>query len=163
MIESFAPIYDINTQTIIIGTMPSVASLAKQQYYAYPHNCFWKIISITFNAGKNFKTYPEKISILQKNHLGLWDALQACTREGSLDSNIKNGKPNNFPFLVTQCPQLKRLLFNGQKAYAFFMKYHRDWLCQTGLEFAILPSTSPAHARATFDEKLLTWQATLKS
>ena len=41
------PWVDENTRVLIVGTMPSEQSLAKQTYYANPKNKFWTYISKT--------------------------------------------------------------------------------------------------------------------
>ena len=54
MPESFAPLISHTTKIIVVGTMPGVASLEAQEYYAHPRNAFWKILQ--------FFTTTEKIS-----------------------------------------------------------------------------------------------------
>ena len=54
MIECFPPIIDEDSQILIIGTMPSVKSLDKKEYYAHPRNAFWKIISKLYICGHRF-------------------------------------------------------------------------------------------------------------
>lgn len=160
MLKSFDYIINKKTHTLVIGTMPGVASLAAAEYYAHPRNAFWTIISDIFNDGHAFKNYQEKISCLLKFGIGLWDNLQYCEREGSLDGNITNELPNDFETLLWQNPQIKCLLFNGQKSFAFFKKYHEPLLHQ--VEWRLMPSTSPANARLTYDDKLKIWQSALK-
>ena len=38
------PIVSDNTRLLVLGSFPSNASLARQQYYAHPQNHFWKIL-----------------------------------------------------------------------------------------------------------------------
>jgi len=49
MITSFEPIIDKNCKILVLGTMPSVKSLEKQQYYGNKQNQFWKIIYVSVN------------------------------------------------------------------------------------------------------------------
>ena len=79
-----------NTQYLVLGTMPCEQSLIAQEYYNNSKNKFWEIISIASNNGNGFLNYTEKLKILKQNRIGLWDVLDACEREGSLDSKIKN-------------------------------------------------------------------------
>ena len=160
MLKSFNYLLNEKTHILIIGTMPGKASLSAGQYYAHPRNAFWSIIADVFNDGKEFISYSDKIACLLANGLGLWDNLQYCEREGSLDSNIKNEYPNDFETLLQNNPQIKRLLFNGQKSFAFFKKYHPSLLQQ--IEWQIMPSTSPANASKNYLTKLAEWQNGLK-
>lgn len=160
MIKSFPPIINQQTEILVIGTMPGIKSLEMAQYYAHPRNAFWKIINIVFNQSKDFNSYEDKKNCLLANRLGLWDSLQLCLRNGSLDNNIKNEQPNDFKTLLEANPQVRRLLFNGQPAFKFFKKYHSTILENT--EYHVLPSTSPANASYSFAEKLEQWQLFLK-
>lgn len=160
MLKSFKCLIDDKTRILVVGTMPGRASLAANEYYAYSRNAFWPIIADTFNQGKEFKSYSEKISCLRSNAIGLWDNLKYCEREGSLDSNILNESPNDFETLLTQNPQIKTLLFNGQKSFAFFKKYHAPLLEK--IDWQVLPSTSPANAQICFSDKLSRWRLALK-
>lgn len=160
MLESFAPLIDKQTEIMVLGTMPGVKSLTEQQYYAHPQNAFWKIISILYNNGKNFDSYDDKKYCLLEKHIGLWDNLQYCRREGSLDTNITDAVPNDFENLFKEYPNVRKLLFNGQSSYKFFKKYHPVLLEKTVYE--IMPSTSPANASVRFEQKLEIWQKALQ-
>ncbi len=159
MAESFAPLIDQHTEILIIGTMPGIKSLEEAQYYAHPRNAMWPIIARIYNKNKDFVSYHEKIACLLKNRIGMWDNLQYCERNGSLDSNIKNEIPNNFEQLLTKYPRVKKLLFNGQKSYGFFKKYHPALLER--YQHRIMPSTSPANASQKAEFKFETWRQEL--
>lgn len=160
MIECFPPIIDENAQILIIGTMPSVKSLDRKEYYAHPRNAFWKIIAKLYNNGSDFSDFAEKKTCILKNHLALWDNLRFCERNGSLDSDIKNMIPNDFETLLKNYPHIYRLIFNGQKSYQFFKRFHPELLEK--YQYFVLPSTSPANATLSFDKKLSFWQEALK-
>lgn len=156
-LHSFAPIADYNTKIMVIGTMPGEASLQAAEYYAFKHNAFWAII---FKLAKaETQNYAEKIELLKQLHIGLWDNLKACERKGSLDSDIKCAEPNDFESLLAEFSNIKKLLFNGQKTFAFFKKYHKPLLEK--YKYAVLPSTSPANARISLEQKFILWQKEL--
>lgn len=159
MLQSFAPLINENTQTLIIGTMPGEASLQAQEYYAYKHNALWKIIAAVYHNNNEFVTYEDKKNCLLSHNTGLWDSLRSCSREGSLDSAINNESPNDFDSLLKNHLQVKRFLFNGQKAFAFFKKYNGSLL--ENYEYEILPSTSPANATIRYPQKLEIWRRAL--
>ena len=151
----FAPIIDEHTKVLIIGTMPGVASLKAQEYYAYKYNVFWRIIG-TIAGTSEFRDYAHKKEILKILHLGLWDNLRFCERVGSMYSQITKEQPNDFDNLLKQNPQIQKLLFNGQKSYQFFKKYHSNLVKK--YNYAVLPSTSPANARLCYSKKLALWR-----
>jgi len=152
-IYSFAPISNSKAQILILGTMPSEQSLALNQYYGNPRNAFWKILFTVFET--SFSTnYEQRKSLLLENQIALWDVLQACVREGSLDSAIEQEVTNDFNSFLKAHPNIKRIYFNGQKAAAYFKKYIK---LDDDYHLTALPSTSPAHAGKSFDAKLMEW------
>lgn len=126
MPQSFAPLINSSTKILVIGTMPGIASLEAAEYYAHPRNAFWKIIASLFNEGVDFKNYREKKDCLLSHEIGLWDSLQSCIRKGSLDSDIKNACPNDFETLLKSYP-VKKLVFNGNKAFEFFAGFIKNY------------------------------------
>lgn len=151
---SFSAVADEQTTRMIIGSMPGVASLNAGQYYAHPRNAFWKIIAELFDAPYPFESYDAKLSLLLKNHIGLWDVFASCERDGSLDSDIKNAVVNDFDVFLKNHPKVKTLYFNGNTSFKNFTKsFHIN-----GLKLHPLPSTSPANARLTFAEKITAWK-----
>lgn len=159
ILKSFEPLIDNQVQFLIVGTMPGEKSLSEGEYYAHPRNAMWPIISKLFNQEKAFTSYSQQKACLLANHIGMWDNLQYCQRCGSLDSDISNEVPNDFETLCKQYPSIKRFLFNGQKSYFFFKKYHFQLLNK--YEYFILPSTSPANASKNFNQKLSEWKKAL--
>lgn len=151
---SFAPVIDSNTDRMVIGSMPGRASLDAGQYYAHPRNYFWKIAGDLFASSSLIENYHDRIALLLQNRTGLWDVLEYCEREGSLDSAIRHGKPNDFFKLFRKYPRVTRLFFNGQKACGTFIKHFGQI---EGIAYFPLPSTSPANARMPYAEKLKIW------
>ncbi|TGD59375.1 DNA-deoxyinosine glycosylase [Flavobacterium humi] len=153
-IFSFPPIADAYSTVLILGTMPGIQSIRLNEYYGHPRNHFWKLVSSVFE--EPFPAdYDQKKAMLLRNRLALWDTLQACEREGSLDSAIVKEVPNDLASFLDNHPGIESLFFNGQKAAAFYKKY-------IGLTekytFVTLPSTSPANAGMTFENKLEHWK-----
>lgn len=155
MPQSFAQLVNKNTRILILGTMPGEASLKAQEYYAHPRNIFWRIMADIFNAGAGFADYQAKTQCLLSHNVGLWDNLQYCERQGSLDSDIRREIPNDIETLLAANPQIDMILCNGQKSYDFFKKYHQPLL--KSLNCQIMPSTSPANARLSYAQKLAAW------
>ncbi|WP_267402407.1 MULTISPECIES: DNA-deoxyinosine glycosylase [unclassified Chryseobacterium] len=156
-IFSFPPIIDKDSKIIILGSIPGVKSLEKQQYYAHPQNKFWKIIFELFN--ENFtEDYAERINILKKHHIALWDVIDSCERKGSLDSEIKNEEANQIAELLEEFPNIQTIFCNGGKSFKNLQKVlGKDFR----IPFYVLPSTSPLHT-ISFEKKLEEWKAILK-
>lgn len=114
-VQSLPPIIDESSEILILGTMPGKESLRSKEYYAAPNNSFWKIMKRLFNSNMEFKDYEEKISCLKKHHIALWDTLQSCERESSLDSNIKEEEYNDIDGLLSRYPQIKKLYLMERK------------------------------------------------
>jgi len=158
----FPPIASRDARVLVLGSMPSVASLAKRQYYGHPRNAFWVIMGRLFGASPDLP-YGERQQILQARGVAVWDVLRECYREGSLDTSIEVASevPNDFEAFFRQHPHIHTVCFNGHKAEA---AYRRHVLPLVGdgnrqLRTVRLPSTSPAHAGRSLDEKLADWQA----
>lgn len=156
-ISSFPPLIDNESQILILGSIPGVKSLEKQQYYAHPQNKFWKIIFELFSE-KFTEDYPERISTLKRNHVAVWDVIDSCERKGSLDSEIKNEEANQIAELIEQYPNVKAIFCNGGKSYKSLQKILGK---SDKIPVFLLPSTSPLHT-ISFDKKLEGWKAILE-
>ncbi len=159
MISSFRPIIDKECQILILGTMPGVKSLEKQEYYGHERNAFWKIIYSLFKEELT-NDYSHKQAFLLQHNIALWDVLKACYREGSSDSNIKNPIPNDFEKLLKQYPNIKAIYFNGELAEKLFKKFVRRIHSDINIPMYRLPSTSPANA-IKFEQKFEQWEKIL--
>ena len=161
-VRSFPPIENPSARVLILGSMPGGASLAAGQYYAYPQNLFWPIMLDLLGA-KPGLTYPQRIKLLEANGIALWDVLESCVREGSLDSAIEEETVNDFASFYRTHPRIERVFFNGAKAEASYRRYVRPSVEEAGRprEYFRLPSTSPAHAALSFEKKRDAWRAVL--
>jgi hypoxanthine-DNA glycosylase len=162
-VKSFAPLVGVNPKILILGSMPGVASLEAQQYYAHPRNAFWPIMAELFEVEWE-KDYADKVAQFRALPLVLWDVLQSCEREGSLDSAIlaEDLRANEIDALLEQHASLDSIVFNGATAETMFRKHVlKDLSDLDRYRFLRLPSTSPAHASQGFDAKLDRWRVIL--
>jgi hypoxanthine-DNA glycosylase len=97
--------------------------------------------------------YERRLARLQTHRIGLWDVIAVCEREGSLDAAIRRPQANDFEVLKHQCPELMRVCFNGKTSGKFAPQFG-----DAGFETLVLPSSSPANAQLSFDEKLAVWK-----
>ncbi|RKT00777.1 DNA-deoxyinosine glycosylase [Flavobacterium sp. 123] len=153
MIRSFLPIVNSDTEILILGTMPGVASLSKQEYYGNPKNHFWKIIYSLYSTLPVSEVFEEKKQLILANKIGLWDVLENCERKGSLDIHIKNHKENDFEILFEKYPSIKMLIFNGKESHKYFLKKYGPL---EGITYCVMPSSSPANTMS-FENKLKIW------
>ena len=161
-LTGFPPIAGSSARILILGSMPSVSSLQQQRYYAHPRNAFWPIMANLFGFSAD-SDYALRCEILIRHHIALWDCIQCCQRQGSLDQHIQTDSiiPNDFDTFLQHHPHLTHLFFNGHKARQLFQRFIEPQ-CPSllaRLEKKRLPSTSPAHAALRFEQKLAAWQA----
>lgn len=158
----FAPVATADSRVLVLGSMPGVASLRQARYYAHPRNAFWPIAAQVLGFAPTLD-YPERLQALQAAGVALWDVLQACERPGSLDADIRHDTlvPNDFAAFLQAHPAITRICFNGGKAATLYRRHVLPTLPQAALEYHDLPSTSPAHAAISFDQKLAAWTRAL--
>ncbi|SHE81051.1 DNA-deoxyinosine glycosylase [Chryseobacterium takakiae] len=152
-IFSFPPIIDDYSEIIILGSIPGVKSLEKQQYYGHPQNKFWKIIFELLNE-EFTEDYDQRIQILKNHHIALWDVIDSCERKGSLDSEIKNEEANRIEELLEDHSNIKAIFCNGGKSYKNAQKILGK---NYKIPVFLLPSTSPLHT-VSFEKKLEEWK-----
>lgn len=158
--QGFSPIVATKPHWMVLGTMPSVKSLEQAFYYAHPRNAFWPIMHAL--TGLPVDSQQEKTHLVKQAGLVLWDVLQTCERKGSLDSAIQEPVANDFESLFARFPDLQVVVFNGKKAQKLFEKYvAKSQTLPADLQFIVLPSTSPANAMMSLEDKSLFWQEKL--
>ena len=147
------PIFDEQSEILILGSFPSVKSREEGFFYGHPQNRFWKVVAAVHNALVPV-TIPQKKEFLLQHHIAVWDVIQSCDIVGSADSTIKNVVANDLQVILTQA-NIKKIFVNGKKAEQLYKKHiakdiGRDAIC--------LPSTSPANAAWTYEKLVDTWR-----
>ena len=163
-VVGFAPVLPLRARVLVLGTLPSVASLAQQQYYAHPRNAFWPIMAelLEFDASL---PYARRVQQLRRHGVALWDVCHSAQRSGSLDAAIKAQGlvANDIAGLLALQPSIRGVLLNGAAAATLF----RRWVAPTlaprhvALPRWTLPSTSPANAGQTNVQKTRAWRRIL--
>lgn len=161
--QGFAPSVDKDCRVLVLGSMPSVRSLAAQQYYAHPQNRFWPLMTklLTGDAVPS-PDYQARLQMLLLHHIALWDAIATCERQGSLDTAIHAVVGNDFVQFLGQYPHIKTILCNGTKSYQCFCRYNKALLERPDLTIKQMPSTSPANARWRLPMLLEAWGEALR-
>jgi hypoxanthine-DNA glycosylase len=150
--RGFPPVVDEKVTTLILGSFPSTASLGKGQYYGHAQNQFWKLMGSVVGAPLYEMPYEQRLKTLLASRIGLWDVIGKCDRAGSLDSNIRNARHNDFGRVTAVAKKLRRVCFNGKTAAKL-----EPWFAEQGYETVVLPSSSPANTLG-FDAKLQEWR-----
>ncbi len=163
--HGFAPLERSDARTLIRGSLPSQRSLQTGEYFAHSRNAFWRIMGELIDAGPD-RPYPVRVERLLAAGLAVWDVLASAVRPGSLDAAIdrETASPNDFALFLREHPDIRRVCFNGQKAAEMFERLAMTGIVDQadGLSFVTLPSTSPAHAAMSFEEKLRIWSIVTK-
>jgi TDG/mug DNA glycosylase family protein len=161
----FPPVADPAARVLILGSLPGRRSLEAAEYYAQPQNAFWPIMGRLCGATRSLP-YEERLARLRASGIALWDVLAAGDRLGSLDSAIVPTTliVNAFDAFFACHPRIELVCFNGRKAEEVFRRKVVPALPASGsaLAFELLPSTSPAFASLTFEQKLARWSAALE-
>lgn len=143
----FKPLLFSDTKILILGTFPSIDSFKYDFYYAHKRNQFWKILSEIYKMP--IETKEQKIALLQRAKIGLWDIVASCERKNSSDSNLRNCTLHDIPRVLAEYPSIERIAFTGQKAAQLYLKEYKD----LPIETVVLPSPSPAYASMRYEEK----------
>ena len=163
-VSSFPPIEGKSARVLILGSMPGVASLNAHQYYAHPQNAFWKIMA-SITGCPSTASYEMRVNSLKDAGIALWDVLEQCIRPGSLDADIDmiSAKANNIPAFIEKHPEITTICFNGSAAEKIFNKHVLLTLQMAHIRYIRLPSTSPAHAGMSLENKTSIWRLALDS
>jgi hypoxanthine-DNA glycosylase len=146
------PLIDEYTRAVVLGTFPGAESLRTGQYYADSRNGFWAILSIVHGDDYLSLPYSIRTARLLARRIGLWDVLDSCERDGSLDTAIRAPISTDVARLTSSAPCLELVLFNGAKAAREAARFVR-----AGYHVVTLPSSSSAFAKP-LKEKAKAWE-----
>jgi len=157
----FAPIVREDARVLILGSLPSQASLTAHEYYAHPQNAFWGIMRELTGADGE---YASRCDSLMSAGVAVWDVLASSVRPGSMDADIRldSALPNDFAAFFSSLPSLRLVCHNGKKSEDMFRRFVSLPDTYAGLRFESLPSTSPAYASMSFAEKLRVWRGIIE-
>jgi len=158
ILKSFKPVVNKRSRVLILGSMPGPEALRKRQYYGFEGNQFWTLIPQLFNLDRP-PHYEDRIRLVKKKRIALWDVLSSCTRGTALDSDIRKTKLNPIPKLLEKFPNIKAVFINGKFAYHLFSKNYGPLMRKP---FIYMPSTSPAYAAMDLAQKLKKWEVVKK-
>ena len=153
IIHPIEPVYDNNSEILILGSIPSVKSREEMFFYGHPQNRFWRVLAVLYDAPVPAST-EEKRHFLLGHGIALWDVIGSCDIEGSSDSTIKNVIPNDISRILDYA-NIKAIFVNGKTAARYYNKYIKELVCRDAV---VLPSTSPANAAWRLERLVEAWK-----
>ncbi len=158
----FPPVAAPDARVLILGSLPGQQSLEAAQYYAPRQNAFWRIMADIFGITGDYESRCEQLT---QHRIALWDVLASSVRPGSMDADIRleASQPNDFREFLSRHAEIARICFNGRKAEEIFRRYVVPGLIEAVPNLVSLPSTSPAFASMSYDDKLAAWRSAIAS
>lgn len=151
--HTFEPIFDKNSEILVLGSFPSVKSRENNFYYAHSQNRFWRVVASVYSCPVP-KNVEEKKNMLLSNKIAVWDVIKSCEITGSADSTIKSVIPNDLSEILSVA-DIKKIYANGKTAQSLYNKYIKK---NTGVDIISLPSTSPANAAYSLEKLIKEWK-----
>lgn len=140
--KGLPPIYNADSEVLILGSFPSEESRKSGSYYSNKSNSFWNIICDFYNEPLPTNN-SEKEAILLKHHIAVWDMIESCKIVGSSNKNIKVPKYHKAIDIqdLLNKSKIKKIIINGRTLDKKYKKYFRGIATPS---VAVL-STSPAN------------------
>lgn len=155
--HSFQPVYDKNSQILILGSFPSVKSRETNFYYGHPQNRFWKLLARLLDEPVP-ETIEGKKHLLLSHGIAIWDVISECDIHGSSDLSIRNVIPADIDQVLREA-DIRLIIANGTTAHKLYKDYCE---ARTGQKAVKCPSTSPANAAFTLDRLEEAWREVLE-
>ncbi|MEA5038820.1 MAG: DNA-deoxyinosine glycosylase [Clostridiaceae bacterium] len=139
---TFSPYIFSDSRLLILGSAPSVRSLAAGFYYGHPQNRFWPLLAMLCGETPP-ETWEARKALARRHGVALWDVIERCEREGSTDARIRNPVLSDVPALLSHHPGIGAVALNGSLAAKLFATHGP----LPGVHVYPLPSTSPIPRR----------------
>ena len=88
----------------------------------------------------------------------LWDVVASGVRPGSLDQHISQEQPNDIAALLDSFPSIGVVCCNGTASHKYLKRYFPELFLRETLSVIQMPSTSPAAARLTYEQKFRAYE-----
>ena len=140
--KGLPPIYNADSEVLILGSFPSEKSRGSGSYYSNKSNSFLNIICDLYNESLPTNN-SEKEAILLKHHIAVWDMIESCEIEGSSDKKIKDPeyhKASEIQDLLNRS-KIKKIIINGRTLDKKYKKYFGE----IAIPSVAVLSTSPAN------------------
>lgn len=154
IVHPIPPLYNEESEILILGSFPSVKSREQQFFYGHKQNRFWKVMAALFDEPLP-ATNDERRDLALRHGIALWDVLAECSIEGASDSSIGACVPNDLARILDRAP-IRAIFCTGAKAAEL---YGRHCEAAAGRPCVRLPSTSPANASFSLDRLVEAYRA----
>ncbi len=158
IIHPIPPLYDADSEILILGSFPSIRSREARFFYGHPQNRFWPLLAALFGEEPP-STIEEKKALAHSHHIALWDSIRSCTIVGSSDSSVRDVVPNDLSEILDNS-RVERIFCNGTLSHKMYMKYIYP---SVGIKAVRLPSTSPANAAFGMERLKEEWRVILQA
>lgn len=140
--KGLPPIYDDDSEVLILGSFPSEESRKSGSYYSNKGNSFWNIICEYYNEPLPTNN-SEKEAILHKHHIAVWDMIESCKIVGSSNKNIKDAEYHKAIEIkeLLKKSKIKKIIINGRTLNKIYKKYFGE----IDMPSVAVLSTSPAN------------------
>ena len=150
------PVYDENSNILILGSFPSVKSREASFFYGHPQNRFWRVLAALYGESVP-SSGSEKRAFLLSHGIALYDVIASCEIRGSADATIRGVCPTDLSPILSR-GKIGRIYVNGKTAEAYYKKYQEKATKRAAIP---LPSTSPANAAYSLDRLIEAWKVIL--
>ncbi len=157
MVHTIDPVYNEDSEILILGSFPSVKSREQQFFYGHKQNRFWRVLAQVLGCEEP-EGIAQKKAMLLAHHIAVWDVIASCEITGSSDASIRNVEPNNLSRILSAA-DIRAIYTNGSKAHQLYRKYIYP---VNGREACLLPSTSPANAGYSLERLVSAWSVIRK-
>ena len=152
VVHPIEPVYNEESEILILGSFPSVKSREQGFFYGHPQNRFWRVLAQCF-VDTVLESIDDKKAFLIKHHIAVWDVIHSCDITGSSDSSIKNVVPNNLQDILSTA-NIRQIYVNGKTALQLYNRYTEPIIKRNAI---CLPSTSPANAAWNMERLVNEW------
>lgn len=151
--HTIPPVYNADSEILILGSFPSVKSRETQFFYGHPKNRFWRVLAHVFESPIP-ETVADKTAFLLSHNIAVWDVIKTCSIQGSQDSSIKDAVPNDLRVILDSA-HIRAVFTNGKTAHTLYTRFIEP---KIGIKAYPLPSTSPANAAFSFEKLCDAWK-----
>ena len=137
--HGFSSFFNKESSILILGSFPSVKSREENFYYANKTNRFWPMLAKIY--GIETQTRAQRLALLEKEKIALWDVCHSCIRPGSADAAIREVCLNPIQELLATSSSIQKILCNGKTSEKLLK------IIDIQIPIVGCPSTSAANAR----------------